>query len=160
MIKVKTTNCELIIRKDCNIKSRQWWFKQLKKLKGILIKHLPKSQIWFIKKSAFTLLITNNKEIKKLNSKHRKISSPTDVLSFHLSKKEQIKTKYLGDIVISYEKAKKQAYKKHFTIESELLMLLIHGYLHLLEYDHKLKKDAQQMFALQNKILLEMIFFK
>ena len=150
---------EVIIRKNCNIKSRQWWFKYLKKLKGLLLNHLAESKFELIKKSTLTLLITNNTEIKNLNYKHRKINKPTDVLSFHLSKKEQIKNKYLGDIVISYEKAKKQADEKHFPIESELLMLLIHGYLHLLGYDHKLKKDAKQMFTLQNKILLETVFY-
>ena len=156
---MKITNFELIIRKGSTIKSRQWWLKSLKKLKVLFIKHLPKSKIRLVEKSTLTLLITNNSEIQKLNYKHRRINKPTDVLSFHLDKTEQIKNKYLGDIVISYEKAKKQAKEKHFPIESELLMLLIHGYLHLLGYDHMIKKDAKQMFALQNKILLEMIFY-
>ena len=122
-----------------------------------MTKHLPKVKL--IKESTLTLLITNNSEIKNLNSKYRKINKPTDVLSFCLNKSEQIKNKYLGDIIISYEKAKKQAEEKTFPIESELLMLLVHGYLHLLGYDHKLKKEAKQMFALQNKILLELIFY-
>ncbi len=158
-METRITNFEVIIRKDSNIKSRQWWLKYLKKLKGLLIKHLSESKIKLVKESTLTLLITNNNEIKKLNYKYRKINKPTDVLSFHLNKKEQIKNKYLGDIVISYQIAKKQAYEKHFPLESEMLMLLIHGYLHLLGYDHKLKKDAKQMFALQNKILIEMIFY-
>ena len=153
------TNFELIIRKGSTIKSRQWWLKYLKKLKGLLLKYLPKSKIGLVKKTTITLLITNNAEIQKLNYKYRKINKSTDVLSFHLKKEEQIKNKYLGDIVISYEKAKKQAGEKHFPVESELLMLLIHGYLHLLGYDHMIKKDAKQMFALQNKILLELVFY-
>ena len=159
MRKTPITNFELLIRKKCNIKSRQWWLKYLKKLQGLLIKNLPKQRIKLAKNSTLTLLITNNYEIKELNLRHRKINKPTDVLSFHLSKKEQIKNKYLGDIVISYEKAKKQASEKHFPVEGELLMLLIHGYLHLLGYNHKLKKDAKQMFALQNKIFLELVFY-
>ncbi len=158
-MKATITNFELIIRKGLNIKSRQWWLKYLKKIKALLLKHLPKSKIRLVKKSTLTLLITNNTEMQKLNYSHRKINKPTDVLSFHLDKTEQIKNKYLGDIVISDEKAKKQANEKHFPIESELLMLLIHGYLHLLGYDHIIKKDAKQMFALQNKILLEIIFY-
>ena len=153
------TNFELIIRKGLTIKSRQWWLKYLTKLKRLLLKYLPKSKVELTKKSTLSLLITNNSEIQKLNYKYRKINKSTDVLSFHLSKKEQIKNKYLGDIVISYEKAKKQAGEKHFPVESELLMLLIHGYLHLLGYDHMIKKDAKQMFALQNKILLELVFY-
>ena len=149
----------MIIRKNCNIKSRQWWLKYFKKLQVLLIKHLPKEKAKLIKESILTLLITNNFEIKKLNSKYRKINKPTDVLSFYLNKPEQIKNKYLGDIVISYEKAKKQAEEKIFPIKNELLMLLVHGYLHLLGYDHIIKKDAKQMFALQNKILLELVFY-
>ena len=159
LMKSAITNFEVIIRKNCNIKSRQWWLKYLKKLKDLFIKHLPELKSKLVKKSILTLLITNNNEIKKLNYKYRKINKPTDVLSFHLNQKEQIKNKYLGDIVISYQIAKKQAYEKDFPVESELLMLLIHGYLHLLGYDHKLKKDAKQMFALQNKILLELVFY-
>ena len=152
-------NIELIIRKNCNIKSRQWWLKYIKKLHKILANHLPRKKFKYLNKAGLTLLITNNSEIKKLNFKFRKINKSTDVLSFHLDKKEQIKNKYLGDIIISYEKAKKQANEKKFSVESELLMLLIHGYLHLLGYDHMIKKDAKKMFALQNKMLVEMIFY-
>lgn len=125
----------------------------------MLVKHLPKAKARYIKESAFTLLITTNNEIQKLNYTHRKINKPTDVLSFHLNKREQIKNRYLGDIVISSEKAKEQAYKKHFSVKSELLMLLIHGYLHLLGYDHMIRRDAKQMFTLQNKLLLEILFY-
>ena len=157
-MKATITNFELIIRKGSTIKSRQWWLKYFNKLKGLFIKYLPKSKTELIQESTLTLLITNNSEIQKLNYRHRKINKPTDVLSFHLEKTEQIKNKYLGDIVISYEKAKKQANEKDFPLESELLMLLIHGYLHLLGYDHMIKKDAKKMFALQNKMLVEMIF--
>ena len=157
---MKTTiTSEVIIRKNCNIKSRQWWLKYLKKLKGLLVKYLPESKFKLIKKSALTLLITNNTEIQKLNYRYRNINKPTDVLSFYLNKKEQVKNNYLGDIIISYQVATKQANEKHFPVESEMLMLLIHGYLHLLGYDHKLKKDAKQMFSLQNKILLELVFY-
>ncbi len=152
-------NTELIIRKNCNIKSRQWWLKHIKKLSVLLEKSLPKEKNKLLNNSGFTLLITNDAEIKRLNSKFRKINKSTDVLSFQLAKNEQIKNKYLGDIVISVKKAIKQAKEKHFPVETELLMLLIHGYLHLLGHDHYSKSTAKQMFSLQNKMLLELVFY-
>ncbi len=150
---------EVIVRKNSLIKSRQWWLNSIKKLKLLLLKHLPKEKILLTKQAVFTLLITNNKEIKRLNSKYRKLDKATDVLSFALDKKEQAKSKYLGDIVISSQKAKQQAEEKYFSTDNELIMLLVHGYLHLLGYDHENKKEAKSMFSLQNKLLVEMLFY-
>lgn len=150
---------EVIIRKNSRIKSRQWWLNCIKKLKLLLLKYLPKEKILLTKQAIFTLLVTNNNEIKKLNSKYRKLDKATDVLSFGLNKKEQVKSKYLGDIVISSQKAKEQAEEKYFPTDNELIMLLVHGYLHLLGYDHENKKEAKVMFSLQNKLLLEMLFY-
>ncbi len=154
-----TKHVELIIRNNCNIKSRQWWLKYINKLHKILFNHLPKKKYKSIRGFGFTLLITNDLEIKRLNLKFRRINKPTDVLSFQLGKNEQLRNKYLGDIVISSQQAAKQAKEKHFPTESELLMLLTHGYLHLAGYDHMIKREAKQMFALQNKILLELLFY-
>lgn len=151
-------NFEVVIRPGAKIKSRQWWNKNLLCIKNILSKHLPKRKIRLCKQSSLTLLITNDREIRDLNKKYRKINRPTDVLSFHLNKNEQIKKKYLGDIVISTQHARSQASKKTVAIENELQMLLIHSYLHLLGYDHKSAKEAKSMFSLQNKILLKLNF--
>ena len=127
----------------------------------MLLKYLNNStKIKLIKSSSLTLLLTNNKEIQNLNKRFRNINRATDVLSFHLNRKEQLTKKYLGDIVISTEFAKKQAIKKKVPLETELQMLLIHGYLHLLGYDHKLVKQAKVMFSLQNKILLMLLLAK
>lgn len=147
-------NAEIIIKKKCNIKSRQWWKKKFNLLTDLLLKALPKKKKKLLKTSESTIVITNNKEIKTLNSKYRKKNKPTDVLSFQLEKKEQLKTKYLGDVVISIEKATKQAKETNTTLETELFLLLTHAYLHLLGYDHILKKDARVMFKLQNKVLI------
>ena len=156
-IRSNTTNynkCEIIIRPDSKIKSRQWWNKQYSKIRNSLLKSLIKKEIAYLtKKCSITLLITNNKEILKLNKRFRNKNEPTDVLSFHLNKKEQIKNNYLGDIVISLDKAKEESQKKKIKLEDELKMLLIHGYLHLLGYDHKQDNDARLMFGIQSKIL-------
>lgn len=146
---------EIIIRPGSTIKSRQWWNQKAIKLRKAFFKCLPKNKITRFKSSSFTLLITKDKEIQDLNRKFRKINKPTDVLSFHLN--ERLNKKYLGDIVISVETAKKQAVKKRIQQETELTMLFIHGYLHLLGYDHKLTKDAKIMFSIQNKLLKKCI---
>lgn len=149
---------EILIRKDKGIKSRQWWAKELKKAISICKLMLPKSKIKLLSKSSFTVLLTNDKEIQNLNKVYRKKNKPTDVLSFHLPSNEQDKQKYLGDIVISTDTAKKQAKQKKLPVESELILLFTHGYLHLLGYDHIKINDAKVMFAYQNKILKEYYF--
>ncbi|GEM_PF-402403 len=144
---------EVILRPNLKIRSRQWWKRKTKEISLILRKNLPKKDIRFSKIFKATLLLTNNKEIQNLNKIHRKINKPTDVLSFHLNKREQLNQKYLGDIIISIEKAKKQAIEQNKTIEEELIMLIIHGFLHLIGYDHEKIKDERIMFSLQDKIL-------
>ena len=144
---------EVIIRPNLKIRSRQWWIRKTKEISRILRKNLLKKDIQFSKIFKATLLLTNNKEIQNLNKRHRKINKPTDVLSFHLNKREQLKQKYLGDIMISVEKAKKQAIEQNRTTEEEVIMLIIHGFLHLIGYDHEKIKDERIMFSLQDKIL-------
>lgn len=148
---------EIIFRKKTMIKSRQWWLKATLKAYRSLTKYLPTAKKQLLKNSQLTLLITNNNEIKLLNFKFRKINKPTDVLSFSPNKKVLLMKKYLGDIAISIEKAKTQAKEEGISLEKELLILLTHGYLHLLGYDHKEKKEEKIMFSLQKKILLGII---
>ena len=150
---------DILIRPRTNIKSRQWWNSKIICLMKHLPKHIKGRSLSLLKKSSFTLLITTDKEIQDLNKRFRRTNRPTDVLSFYLNKKEQLCRKYLGDIVISMQYAKKQASKKKILLEDELQTLLIHGYLHLLGYDHKLQNQAQIMFSLQNKLLLAMKFY-
>ncbi len=150
LVKNHSIKPEVIIRQHCYIKSRQWWLNLVTKLKRISKIHLSRNKLAQI--ATYTLLITKNKEIKKLNHKYRKKNKPTDVLSFYLKKDEQIKNKYLGDIVISIDKAKEQSIEKNVSLENELTLLLVHGYLHLLGYDHIIKSDAKKMFTLQDRI--------
>ena len=149
----KSKNYELFLRKSAHIKSRQWWQKYLFKIRRLLYRYLPNQKLSLFKSASFTLLITDNKEIQDLNKRFRKQDRTTDVLSFPLIKNEQRNKRYLGDIVISHQKAKHQATNEKKSIEYELLLLFIHGYLHLLGYDHKTQKQEKLMFSLQNKIL-------
>ena len=104
------------------------------------------------KSKNFTLLLTNNKKMRKLNKTFRNKNKSTDVLSFPFSKEGKIKkNKYLGDIAISYEILKKRSKNSNFLLEFDKLW--IHGYLHLLGYDHKKNTDYSKMFKIENLIL-------
>lgn len=83
-----------------------------------------------------TLVFTNNKAIKDLNRKFLKKDSPTDVLSFPMGEKGADGKFYLGDIIISVPQAHKQISLKKHELERELELLTIHGFLHLLGYEH------------------------
>ncbi len=106
---------------------------------------------------SFTL--TDNKFIHELNKKHRNIDRPTDVLSFPLidfnaENIDSIKgTIYLGDIIISIDKAMSQAEEYGHSIERELGFLTAHSMLHLLGYDHMMPEEEKIMFAKQEEIL-------
>lgn len=106
---------------------------------------------------SFTL--TDNKTIHYLNKKHRGIDRPTDVLSFPLIdfNTENIDaidgTIYLGDIIISIDRAKAQAEEYGHSLERELGFLTAHSMLHLLGYDHITDEEEKVMFAKQDTIL-------
>lgn len=106
---------------------------------------------------SFTL--TDNNTIHMLNKKHRGIDRPTDVLSFPLIdfSEETVNdtngTLYLGDIIISIEKALSQAKEYGHSIERELGFLTAHSMLHLLGYDHMTEDEEKVMFAKQEDIL-------
>jgi probable rRNA maturation factor len=88
--------------------------------------------------------------MKSLNNKFRKKNKATDVLSFPLNYKTT-KNSYLGDMAISYEIINKRSVKSNFFIEFDKMW--IHGYLHLLGYDHKKLKNFQKMNKKENLIL-------
>ena len=121
------------------------WSKKLKK-KELFFKKIcrlfPKKYKFLQKKISFTLLLSNNKSIKKLNKSFRNKDKPTDILSFPSNKKlKKIKENYIGDIIISYnfiDKPKSQSFK---FFKEKLIKTFIHGFLHLLNFDHIKDKD-------------------
>ena len=145
----------LIIRKNVKAKPRKWFIERLNDIRIALEEFLKGKKRSLAQNSSLTVVITNNKEIKKLNFKFRKKNLPTDVLSFHLNEDKQITQRYIGDIIISSQYARKNAVSNGVTIEYEILNLLVHGYLHLLGYDHIAPKEAKVMFKLQNRIINE-----
>jgi probable rRNA maturation factor len=109
-------------------------------------------------KTEVSILFTDDKFIRSLNSKYRGIDKPTDVLSFSLQegivKSPEVESdKLLGDIIISAETAQKQAYILNHSIEKELAVLLIHGLLHLTGYDHEKDKNYKIMREKESEIL-------
>ena len=98
------------------------------------------------KKIELSILLTDNSNMKKLNSKFRGKKKPTDVLSFPLDKKD-----YIGDIAISFEFVNKKSHLSSFNYELDRLW--IHGYLHLIGYDHKKNKDYLKMVKRENQLI-------
>jgi probable rRNA maturation factor len=96
-----------------------------------------------------TLVLTNNCKIRKLNKEYRNIDSPTDVLSFPSEEKIENSHVYIGDIVISIPRAISQAKQHRHKIKSEIVLLIIHGTLHLLGFDHKDEKSKNEMWKAQ-----------
>ena len=113
----------------------------------------------FDKDVEVSVTFTDNNKIKELNANYRNKDSATDVLSFPMFDDfdltyDQCTTLPLGDIVISLERAKKQAFDFFHSIYHELAFLSIHSTLHLLGYDHETsKEDEEEMFAKQRKIM-------
>ena len=107
------------------------------------------------KKKEFTIFLTNNLRMKKLNNKFRKVNKPTDVLSFPLKIKRKSNI-YLGDIAISYEIVNRRSKKSLF--DHELDKMWIHGYLHLSGYDHIKNKDFKKMSRKENLIFKQLNF--
>ncbi len=130
------------------------WSKRLKN-KDIFFKKIckafPKKYKFLNKKVTFTLLLSNNKNIKKLNKVFRKKNKSTDILSFPLDKKIKFsKNTYLGDIIISYNYLDKPRSQDLKSFKEKVTKLFIHGFLHLLGFDHKKNKDYSKMLKEEN----------
>ena len=105
-----------------------------------------------------TLILSNTKLIKKLNSKFRKKNKSTDVLSFPFHNEKNLKKKiknekeiYLGDIIINLNKVRSKNNMKNFKLEFDKLW--IHGLVHLFGYDHKKEKDFRKMSQVEKDYL-------
>ena len=110
-----------------------------------------------------TITLTNSKNIRKINKEYRNIDKATDVLSFPMYEKEELEEKIakqhyehedvLGDIVISIEKVEEQAKEYGHSFERELSYMIVHGFYHLMGYDHIEEEDKKKMRPKEEKIL-------
>jgi len=135
------------------------WNKKIKNPSNYIKKKIKKiSKFNSLKKRRFslTILLTGNSKMKYLNKKFRNKNKTTDVLSFpnsgivDLKKRTNTKT-YLGDIALSYEIINRRSKDSNFDLEFDKMW--IHGYLHLLGYDHKKVKDYKVMKKTEDRIL-------
>lgn len=109
-----------------------------------------------------SIILTTPDKIQELNNTYRKINKPTDVLSFPMFEKEEIENiepiveEPLGDIIISIEQVKLQAEEYGHSFERELAYMVVHGFYHLMGYDHIELGDREIMRAKEENILTKL----
>ena len=132
------------------------WSKKIRRKKlffNSVCNSFPEKYKFKKKNIAFTLLLSNNRKIRKFNKKFRNKDKPTDILSFPLNSKIKIKKKiYLGDIIISYNFMNTPRIKEIKIFKDRVIKTFIHGFLHLLGFDHIKDKDYKKMIKEENKI--------
>tara|TARA_B100001094_G_scaffold185867_1_gene180070 strand:- start:12 stop:473 length:462 start_codon:yes stop_codon:yes gene_type:complete len=133
------------------IKNKKFFFKKV-------CQSFPKKYKFTNKKISLSLLLSNNKYIKKLNKDFRNKNKATDILSFPLSEKKKIfKQTYIGDIVISYDFIDKPKSQDLKVFKQKLIKIFIHGFLHLLGFDHVKNKDYIKMLKVEKQIYQSVI---
>ena len=132
------------------------WSKRLKNKKIFfrkVCKAFPKRYKFLGKKVSLTLLLSNNKNIKKLNKSFRRRNKPTDVLSFPFKSKLRIfKKTYIGDIIISYNFMNNPKLQNQESFKEKVIKTLIHGFLHLVGFDHIKTSDYKKMLKEEKMI--------
>lgn len=124
----------------------------VKRVIDIAIKHQELDNL------EFNIIIVDNEYIHNLNRDYRGIDRPTDVITFALEDNKDfvaLDHRVLGDIYISLDKAIEQAEEYGHGLKREICFLAVHGFLHLLGYDHMKKEEEEVMFGLQEVILNE-----
>ena len=137
------------------------WSKKIKKKDVFfysICRAFPKKYQFENKKIFFTLLLSNNNSIKKLNKKFRNKKKATDILSFPLQNKIKLKKiSYVGDIIISYNFIDKPKNQNIKLFKDKVIKTFIHGFLHLLGFDHIKLKDYKKMIKEEQKIYKSVI---
>ena len=132
------------------------WSKRLKN-KDLFFRNIcrafPKKYKFLSKKVTLTVLLSNNRNIKKLNKNFRNKNKSTDILSFPFDKKIKFsKNMYLGDIIISYNYLNKPKSQDLEFFKQKTIKIFIHGFLHLLGFNHIRNKDYFKMLREENFI--------
>ena len=129
---------------------------ELETVEKVLYSAMEKEKL---KDTSFNLIIVDNKYIHELNKTYRNIDRETDVITFALEDDETVVNgsdeRILGDIYISIDKAKSQAEEYGHSLLRELSFLAVHGFYHLLGYDHMTEEDEKVMFGKQKEVLEE-----
>ena len=132
------------------------WSKKIRKAEfffNCVCRSFPKKYRFLNRRLSLTLLLSNNQSIKRLNKKFRNKNKHTDILSFPFSGKTMHnKENYLGDIIISFDYINKPKDLSNIKFKKKVVMIFIHGFLHLLGFDHIKKKEYKKMINEENKI--------
>lgn len=130
--------------------------KELHTVKKVLDLAIMKEKLHNV---VFNVIIVDNNYIHELNKEYRHIDRETDVITFALEDNQGVvlpdRIRVLGDIYISIDKAKSQAEEYGHTLTRELSFLAVHGFYHLLGYDHQNKEEEKIMFMKQEEVLEE-----
>ena len=129
------------------------WNKKISEPKNYIkkkVRKIKRNKFLKVNNKEFSLLLTSSKKMKNLNLKFKNKNKPTDVLSFPNNDKF-INKDYLGDVAINFEIVDKRSKKTNFNYEFDRMW--VHGYLHLLGFDHKKVKDFDKMSKIEKKIL-------
>ena len=145
-----------------NIKENQEYEETIKKV----IEKCYKEENLLESKLIITITLTNNENIKIINKEYRNIDRATDVLSFPMFEKEELDKKIanndfgyediLGDIIISIKRVEEQAEEYGHSFERELSYMVVHGFYHLMGYDHMEEEEKVEMRKKEDKILNEL----
>lgn len=101
-----------------------------------------------------TILVSNDNYIRNLNRRFRDVDAPTDVLSFSSENEDDNSSDhYLGDVIISYPTALRQAGEAGHPVDHEMCLLVVHGILHLMGYDHQDLVQKKLMWSVQKLVL-------
>lgn len=130
---------------------------ELETVEKVLLSAIKKEKLEDV---TFNLIIVDNEYIHELNKNYRGIDRETDVITFALEDEDSIivpeeEGRNLGDIYISIEKARSQAEEFGHGLLRELSFLAVHGFYHLLGYDHMTPEDEKVMFKKQEEVLEE-----
>ena len=132
------------------------WSKKIRKKEHFfknICKFFPKKYQYSNKKVSLALLLSNNRGIKKLNKNFRNKNKSTDILSFPFSKNIKLnKETYLGDIIISYNFMDKPKSQNLKNFKDKVIKTFIHGFLHLLGFDHIKNSDYKKMLKEEERI--------
>ena len=137
------------------------WSKKIKKKELFfkkICKAFPKKYRFSDKKVSLTLMLSNNKNIKRLNRGFRNKDKATDILSFPFGNNSKISNEtYIGDIIISYNFIDKPKSQSFNSFREKLVKTFIHGFLHLLSFDHIKNKDYLKMLKEEEQIYKSVI---
>lgn len=129
---------------------------ELEEVEKVLYKAMEKEGL---ENTSFNLIIVDNEYIHELNKTYRNIDRETDVITFALEDEDSLvigtDERILGDIYISIDKARSQAEEYGHGLLRELAFLAVHGFYHLLGYDHMSQEEEEIMFKKQEEVLLE-----